>query len=658
MLRIPEPTSQIPMRRWHRRLPAGLAVTAVLALQFLMQSDSARSQQAANTELEGQGNAVIAHLSAVIQFYRTVNQPIQTAGEPNDVVYREQAIAQASRIGSFAFQSAKAEAALIEGNVAQTGAAESDEQQRIQSSQTANEEKIHDLDQREKALDRQIASATNAKTAAALESQKEQVHAALDLAYAIQEALRRIVETSGTRGGTGLVADVSRLEHTVPELESGNNKTVAPQLTTIDSALSAGVTTQASVMFHLLGTMHSLATTLNESDRLRQQANDLRAPMLKIVRGLVQQGQQLSDQAAAALPAKAATNKKPTAGSAVAPASPAPEDLRSITGRFKALSAATVPLSEEIIVLGQSRANLVAWQTSVHQEYAGILHSLLLRIFVIVIALAIIVGGGSAWTRGTNKYVKDIRRRRQLLMVRRVMVGFLSVLVILFGFVTRFDSLATFAGFITAGIAVGLQTILLSVAAYFFIVGRYGIRVGDRITVASVTGDVIDVGLVRFYVMELAGSGSSLNPTGRVAVFSNAVLFQAGTPLYKQLPGTGYAWHELTVKLGAVADYKLVCDAIMKEVHAIYEAYRPSIERQHQNVQQWMQASIDSPAIESRLQFSGGVFQLWARFPVEINEAAEIDEKITNALLVLMATNAEVKAAVVATPSIQASIRG
>jgi small-conductance mechanosensitive channel len=231
-------------------------------------------------------------------------------------------------------------------------------------------------------------------------------------------------------------------------------------------------------------------------------------------------------------------------------------------------------------------------------------------------------------------------------------------MVLVFGFVTRFDSLATFAGFITAGIAVGLQTILLSVAAYFFIVGRYGIRVGDRITVASVTGDVIDVGLVRFYMMELAGTGNSLNPTGRVAVFSNAVLFQAGTPLYKQLPGTGYAWHELTVRLADAVDYKTVCAAILKEVQAVYEGYRPAIERQHQTVEQWMQASIESPAVDSRLQFTGGVFQLWARFPVEIREAAEIDEKITQALLELMARDAAVKAAVVGTPSIQPSVRG
>jgi hypothetical protein len=196
------------------------------------------------------------------------------------------------------------------------------------------------------------------------------------------------------------------------------------------------------------------------------------------------------------------------------------------------------------------------------------------------------------------------------------------------------------------------------VAAYFFIIGKYGVRVGDRITISSVTGDVSDVGLVRFYMMELAGSGTEMNPTGRVAVFSNAVLFQAGTPLYKQIPGADYAWHELIVKLADSANYKLVCEAVLKEVHAIFEGYRTTIEEQHRVVETQMQTSIAPPAVESRLQFNGGSFQLWARFPVQINDAAETDEKLTRALADLIAKTPDIKSAVASTPVIQTSVRG
>jgi hypothetical protein len=153
-------------------------------------------------------------------------------------------------------------------------------------------------------------------------------------------------------------------------------------------------------------------------------------------------------------------------------------------------------------------------------------------------------------------------------------------MVIIFGFVSEFSSLATFAGFITAGMAVALQTVILSVAAYFFLIGRYGVKVGDRVTVSGVTGDVINIGLVRLHLMELAGTGLGLYPTGRIVVFSNSVLFQAA-PFFEQIPGTAYAWHEAAVTLGAGANYAVAEKKFLDAVNSIYAQYRESIARQH-----------------------------------------------------------------------------
>jgi small-conductance mechanosensitive channel len=627
------------------------ASTLVLLAGLMAPPHFAFAQQLPSAPFDPQARSreILAELDSVIRFYRASTQPIQNAGEPNDVVYRDQAATLSSQVAGFAFQSAKAEAALMARYQTHPGvspdSSATTEEQRVQVTEENVEKQISDLKARQADLDKQIATA-KPRDMAALQTQRKQVQGALDLANATKDALQKIVGVSDAKEGTGFAAALERLQRSVPELQS-HNKTAAPQIVTLDSARSSGVTSQGIVLFELFETLHSLENLVRDNDDLHQQALALRAPISQVLRNLVQQGEQLSQQAVGSA-------QSPN----TAPAAAAQPNIESITNMFKALAAAAVPLSQEIIVLEQSRANLLAWLTSVDREYKSILHALLLRILVIGIALALILGGGEVWRRATNKYVRDIRRRRQFLIVRRVVVGFLSAIVILFGFVTQFNSLATFAGFITAGIAVGLQTILLSVAAYFFIVGRYGIKVGDRITISSVTGDVIDVGLVRFYMMELAGSGPELNPTGRIAVFSNAVLFQAGTPLYKQMPGTEYAWHELIVKLTDAANYKIVCEAVLKEIQAIYDGYRAKIEQQHQGVQNWMQVAIDQPVVESRLQFNGGAFQLCARFPVEIKQAAETDEKLTQALLDLLATHPEIKSAVASTPLIQASVRG
>jgi small-conductance mechanosensitive channel len=637
-----------------------IAIAAVLNVRGV-------SQQFGDSKIDVQSRSrdIVAHLNSVIQFYRDSMQPIQRAGEPNDAVYRDQAVGQSTQIAAFAFQSAKADAALLAKYQAQAGgeaASDSTEQQKMQATEANVEKQIDSLQTNLDAIEKQIATA-KPRDLAALEAQKKQIKESLNLSSAIKDALQKILGMSGIEGGTGLAADIDRLQHSVPELQS-QNKTAAPQLTMLSSARSAGVTSQGSVLIELFETRHSLDGLLKQNADLERQAVALRAPLAKILRGIIQQGQLLTQppQVTTSLSGSSSTssiaNPTPAAMSSQGTSQGAAGNFESITKEFKALSAATVPLSQEIIMLEQSRANLDAWKSSANREYASILHALLLRVIVIAVALGLILGGGELWRRATSKYVHDIRRRRQFFIVRRFVVGFLSVIVVVFGFVTQFNSLATFAGFITAGIAVGLQTMLLSVAAYFFIIGRYGIKVGDRITIASVTGDVVDVGLVRFYLMELAGSGTSLSPTGRIAVFSNAVLFQAGTPLYKQIPGTDYAWHELIVKLNDSADYKMVSESVMREVQNVYEQYRPHIEQQHQGAESWMQTSIDQPGLESRLQFTGGSFQLWLRFPVEIDHASDADEKIIRALLALISKSPEIKAAVAATPVIQASVKG
>jgi small-conductance mechanosensitive channel len=624
--------------------------------------------------------AIVLHLNAVLRFYHDASAPtIQKVGEPSDLIYRDQVLTLATQIAGYAFQSAKAEAALMakpspQGAAAgPSPAAGQTQAQRLQATRDSVTQRIAQLKAQDTDLDTKLASA-RPRDVAALQEQRQQTEGELELQTAMQDALEKITKVSGISNETGFLAQIEQLERSAPGLMSGKPTTVAPTLESLSAARSAGVSSQARVLFDLLGTRQSIEELIKETNDLHQQALDVRTPLVNILRSTIAEGETLSQQASGAATPVAMANPPsvttPPPPSSLAPTgSAAPvssaltlaatrKSFDSLTATFKQISGATIPLSQEVMALEQSHASLNAWKSAVDAEYASILHSLLLRVLGIAIALAVIFVLGEVWRRATTRYVKDIRRRRQLLVVRRLAIGFLSGLVMIFGLVTQFSSLATFAGFITAGLAVGLQTILLSVAAYFFIIGRYGVKVGDRITVAGVTGDVAEVGLVRFYMLELAGSGTDLYPSGRVAVFSNAVLFQAGTPLYKQLPGTEYLWHEMTVKLNQESDYQPAIDAMLKTVQGVYEQYRKQIERQHQVVESWMDTSLDIPGVQSSLQLVDGGPQFWARFPVLIRQTTETDNRMTEALLKTIASDPKVKAAVISAPIVKAAVKG
>ena len=157
---------------------------------------------------------------------------------------------------------------------------------------------------------------------------------------------------------------------------------------------------------------------------------------------------------------------------------------------------------------------------------------------------------------------------------------------------------------------------------------------------------------------KLTGTGTELHPTGRVAVFANSVLFQAGTPLYKQMPGTEYAWHELTVKLNPDTDYRAATDAALHAVQTVYSEYQAQIEDQHHKVEDWMDAAVQAPHIEPRFQMATTGLQYAVLFPVQIKDAATTDEKIVHMLLDEMASKQPVKDAIATTPAITAVIKG
>ena len=607
----------------------------------------------AGFDVAGRSQQVLSHLSAVIRYYRMVLTPIQKVGEPSDALYREEAITDAKQAGIYAFQSGRAEAALLVAYQKQQSGAQAQategEAQRLQTARSNVAARIAALQDQQKQIDDGMSRA-RPRQIEQMRAQRQDVDGALELNNAMADALGRIAGMSDTQGRAGLAGDIERLQRTAPELSDSRTRPVPVPLESLSGERSEGVSSQASDLFQLLGTLHAIDDSIAETDALHQQALELRTPLTNILKTMVAKAQGLSQ------PVVASSGAAPT--TAAEQLLETRQNFASMTATFKILSGAAVPLSQEIITLEQSRANLVAWKTSVHAEYRTVLRTLLLRVVVIAVALAILFGIGEIWRRATVRYVHDLRRRRQLLILRRLVIGFLGVLVVIFGFVTQFNSLATFAGFITAGLAVGLQTILLSVAAYFFIIGRYGVRVGDRITVASVTGDVIEVGLVRFYVMELAGSGTELQQTGRVAVFSNAILFQAGTPLYKQMPGTEYAWHELTVSLKQTGSYPTAAQRLVDSVKEIYDAYRLHIEQQHHDLESWMDTRIEAPAVSSRLQLLDSGLQLLIRYPVEIRSASRTDQQITERMLTLMQSDETVKDSVAAPPAIKAAVKG
>jgi hypothetical protein len=145
--------------------------------------------------------------------------------------------------------------------------------------------------------------------------------------------------------------------------------------------------------------------------------------------------------------------------------------------------------------------------------------------------------------------------------------------------------------------------------------------------------------------MELGGAGSDLHLTGRVVVFSNSVIFQAA-PFFKQIPGTGYVWHEVVVKLERGADYTLAEGKLLEAVNSVYFQYRESLEQQHQTLEGMFSVPVSAPSPQARLQLGEDRLDLVVRYPVVLRRESEIDDQMAKKVVETIENLPELKAAV------------
>jgi len=126
------------------------------------------------------------------------------------------------------------------------------------------------------------------------------------------------------------------------------------------------------------------------------------------------------------------------------------------------------------------------------------------------------------------------------------------------------SGLATYVGFLTAGVAIALSDVLKNLAGWAFIIMRRQFRVGDRIEIVGHRGDVVDVRAFRFTMLEIGNRNDAEQATGRLLHIPNGLLFTE--VLANFTSGFEYIWHEIPVLITFESDWetaeRIILDAV------------------------------------------------------------------------------------------------
>lgn len=218
----------------------------------------------------------------------------------------------------------------------------------------------------------------------------------------------------------------------------------------------------------------------------------------------------------------------------------------------------------------------------------------ILATLLLIGAAALLRALGAFFTRAATGegelHAERERSRFVVAQVTRVALLVLMVWGILHIWFDDSGRLSTVVGLATAGIAVALQRVITSFAAYLIVLRGRVYTVGDRITLGGVRGDVVRVGFMQTSVMEMGepANAQTGDPkvwitarqyTGRLVSVTNDRIFE--TPVFNYTRQFPFLWEELTIPIKYGADRaraeEILLEVSRRHTAAVVERATPAL---------------------------------------------------------------------------------
>ena len=141
----------------------------------------------------------------------------------------------------------------------------------------------------------------------------------------------------------------------------------------------------------------------------------------------------------------------------------------------------------------------------------------------------------------------------------RKAVNFLSyiffIALLAFAYSDKLGNIGITLGLAGAGIAFALQEVITSFAGWISIMTTNTVKIGQRVKIGAIKGDIIDIGMLKTTIMEVGDwiNGDLYN--GRITKISNSYMFKE--PLQNYSADYPFLWDEITVPIRTESDFKL-----------------------------------------------------------------------------------------------------
>ncbi len=180
--------------------------------------------------------------------------------------------------------------------------------------------------------------------------------------------------------------------------------------------------------------------------------------------------------------------------------------------------------------------------------------------------------------RSIDSHIDDINQRHQLRKVVTYVfwIALAAAAVILFAERLALADIGTIVGLIAAAVTIALADVVRSLAGWIYVSSRRGVEIGSRVAVEDITGDVIDIGLLKTTLLEVGEPlVHAMQSTGRIVTVPNSVFLNKN--VISSATVNPLVWHEIRILVTFESDWKRARD-IMKDVAMkLYEEIIPDL---------------------------------------------------------------------------------
>jgi small-conductance mechanosensitive channel len=248
-----------------------------------------------------------------------------------------------------------------------------------------------------------------------------------------------------------------------------------------------------------------------------------------------------------------------------------------------------------------------------------------LLISVGIVAVAVLASGAAR--RFAARTLDDLEQRYNATRFTRIVITVIVVVSLVLVWEPLDGDLGPTLGIATAGLAFAMQEVVGAVAGWFNITFGEVFRVGDRIEMDGVHGDVIDISLLKTRLMETGSANATWvggrQHTGRVVSISNKASFTA--PVFNYSSYFDYIWEEFEV---AIPHHENWAGAIeILEVHARRLSATEGARAAMEDVRR--RFPVPATEVEPRVftWADEGYMRLAARFVVPIRTARSVKDE-------------------------------